>query len=698
MNKNSIYGNSSFWFDSKWDVEDDFDILTGEDIEKKPGKDLIKLAAYQRAISNFVNIVTGEIIPVTFKNNNDGSSHTDGKTVVISSNLKDKDFDPAVGLALHEGAHVKLSDFKLLKFLMDGNVDDEVVDTIRQKYSMDIIQATYYVKTKIKMLLNVVEDRRIDNFIYRSAPGYQGYYHAMYDRYFNSKIIDKALQSSEKTDLDWESYLFRIINITNHNRNMKALPGMMEIWKALDLKNIGRLNSTAEALAVAYALFCIVEKYIPVPEDCESTPSNCENGENGEEGQGGNCSSEVSDEQVEDGNVCDDGSKAEGGEAKKGSSNQGGATQTQDLPELTDGQKRQLEKAIEKQRKMMENDIKKTGLSKKDAVILNSLAKGNEYSTEEVARGLEAGDWKGTVCKGINVLVVDNVKPSTIKKDTFDIFKKYEANWQSEDLLERKNIVDAGFRLGARLGSKLKVRNEVKQLDFNRLPKGRLDKRLLSALGYGAENVFKTTLVEKYNNANLHISIDASGSMSGKRYDNAMISAIAIAKAAQMAGNINVQISFRTTTELNGVNTPVVIMAYDSRKDNIYKIKTVFPHVCRLGVTPEGLCFEAIQKQILSASTDTDSYFLNFSDGEPWFNQTGSGFEYWGEAAVKHGRKEIEKMRDKGVKVMSYFIDGNKESGSWTRFKGMYGNDSQAIDTTNLTQLAKTLNDMFLKK
>ena len=204
--------------------------------------------------------------------------------------------------------------------------------------------------------------------------------------------------------------------------------------------------------------------------------------------------------------------------------------------------------------------------------------------------------------------------------------------------------------------------------------------------------------MEKYNNANLHISIDASGSMSGKRYDNAMISAIAIAKAAQMAGNINVQISFRTTTELNGVNTPVVIMAYDSRKDNIYKIKTVFPHVCRLGVTPEGLCFEAIQKQILSASTDTDSYFLNFSDGEPWFNQTGSGFEYWGEAAVKHGRKEIEKMRDKGVKVMSYFIDGNKESGSWIRFKGMYGNDSQAIDTTNLTQLAKTLNDMFLKK
>ena len=55
-------------------------------------------------------------------------------------------------------------------------------------------------------------------------------------------------------------------------------------------------------------------------------------------------------------------------------------------------------------------------------------------------------------------------------------------------------------------------------------------------------------------------------------------------------------------------------------------------------------------------------------------------------------------MRDKGVNVLSYFIDGNKASGSWIRFMEMYGKDSEAIDTTNITQLAKTLNNMFLKK
>ena len=42
----------------------------------------------------------------------------------------------------------------------------------------------------------------------------------MYDKYFNSKIVDKGLQSSEYRDNDWDSYMFRIINITNKNRDL----------------------------------------------------------------------------------------------------------------------------------------------------------------------------------------------------------------------------------------------------------------------------------------------------------------------------------------------------------------------------------------------------------------------------------------------------------------------------------------------
>ena len=68
----------------------------------------------ERAISNFVSIVTGKTdIKVTFETS--GDSYTDGKAVTISSKLDDKLFDSTVGLALHEGSHILLSDFTFLK-------------------------------------------------------------------------------------------------------------------------------------------------------------------------------------------------------------------------------------------------------------------------------------------------------------------------------------------------------------------------------------------------------------------------------------------------------------------------------------------------------------------------------------------------------------------------------------------------------
>ena len=97
---------STFWDNQVDDV--DVDDFLGID-DKHKGKDLVALAGYKRAISNFVNIVTGDSIPVVFNSND--QSYTDGKKVVIGSNIDDKKFDVAVGLALHEGSHIKLSDF-----------------------------------------------------------------------------------------------------------------------------------------------------------------------------------------------------------------------------------------------------------------------------------------------------------------------------------------------------------------------------------------------------------------------------------------------------------------------------------------------------------------------------------------------------------------------------------------------------------
>ena len=104
-------------FSSFWDTSSDSNVdeFLGLDTEAPKGKDIVALAGYKRAIGNFVNIVTGENIPVSFNNNDE--SFTDGKRVVIGSNLNEKNFDVAVGLALHEGSHISLSDFNLLKQL-----------------------------------------------------------------------------------------------------------------------------------------------------------------------------------------------------------------------------------------------------------------------------------------------------------------------------------------------------------------------------------------------------------------------------------------------------------------------------------------------------------------------------------------------------------------------------------------------------
>ena len=248
-NKNNY---SSFWLDNGWD--NNSSIFDDEPVKK--GVDLVALASYRRAISNFVSIVTGESdIKVTFKTN--GDSYTDGKSVVISSKLDDKLFDSAVGLALHEGSHIKLSDFDFLR-----NLQHEIPTEYYNRgevFGWD----KYEVQSKVKDLLNYVEDRRIDYFVFTNSPGYKGYYHSLYDKYFHAKVIDKALQTDEYTSLDWDSYIFRIINLTNKNSNLDALPGLRDI-KKLIFSNVKNLNSTQDAFGVALKVFHILLDNIDV--------------------------------------------------------------------------------------------------------------------------------------------------------------------------------------------------------------------------------------------------------------------------------------------------------------------------------------------------------------------------------------------------------------------------------------------------
>jgi nitric oxide reductase activation protein len=180
-----------------------------------------------------------------------------------------------------------------------------------------------------------------------------------------------------------------------------------------------------------------------------------------------------------------------------------------------------------------------------------------------------------------------------------------------------------------------------------------------------------------------------------------MTTLVAIAKAASMINNVSVCISFRSgiNSNTNGSGEfPYIVMAYDSRKDKFNKIVQLFHMLYPAGSTPEGLAFQAILKHIPMGTHELDSYFVNISDGEPAF---GGG--YHGEAAAKHTKKQVSKIREAGVSVVSYFVESTdsvytKTSNETMLFRTMYGKDAQFIDVRNITQVAHTLNKKFLSK
>ena len=62
---------------------------------------LIELAHTQRAISNFVKILTKKDIPIEFFECKYGESMTNGKEITISSTINIHNIDSVVGLAIH---------------------------------------------------------------------------------------------------------------------------------------------------------------------------------------------------------------------------------------------------------------------------------------------------------------------------------------------------------------------------------------------------------------------------------------------------------------------------------------------------------------------------------------------------------------------------------------------------------------------
>lgn len=719
---------SSFWYDdydTSFDYLEEYGSFEKKDLDAyKNTHNLFKLSSVRRAIANFVQIVTNKPISVTFASKSD--SKTDGEKVVLSADVDDK-FDVSVGLALHEGSHIILSDFKLLKQMSSmrsasqyiprrhqnfqqeridkgeqpltdvesrDKMEVEIINNINNyakdysKQMMEIYSKEGKIGSKgfpndtvldtIQSLTNWIEDRRIDQYIYNSAPGYRDYYVQMYDHYFNDKAVTKGVASDEFTDETMDSYMFRIINLMNENTNLNKLKGLRKIYQILNLKNIGRLKTTTDSLEVAIDVVAEILNHIDA--NAQSTKKQNGNGdgqmsmatpdEDGEENMGG-----VNGDADVNGNQLDENGKGEN--------------------RLSKSALQQMLKKFAKQKDFLNGDLKKKKISKAE---INKLETIQESGTELVRVG---NDYEGRVTGGVDCIVVRKLTKSLIESDDFPFTRR---SWNSDGLSTPfEDEVKRGTMLGVLLGKKLQIRSESRETVFSRLKKGKIDARMIASLGYDNENVFFTNEVDQFKKANLHISIDYSGSMSGNNLRKCVVSTVAIVKACEMARNINVQVSVRSTDHgSNGKSLPYIALVHDSRRDTFKQFCYYMSALDCTNTTPEGLCFEAIMKELIPATNDMDSYFLNFSDGEPCYsiNNGNDCINYSGDAAAIHTNKQVKKMKQNGIQILSYFISErmNENSSSWQTFKKCYGNDAKMVNVENMFEVARTMNELFLKK
>ena len=620
----------------------------------------LKLRNYQKAIANFVKILSQKDVPVVVKGTD---SYTDGNQVVIAGNVNDKNFDVTAGLALHEASHIKYTDFKVLK----SYLKDDPWDTH---------------KMRVKNMLNWIEDRRIDTIVFKSCPGYKAYYHKLYDHYFRCKEITKMLKGKQFRTETYDNYEAHIINMMNTAFDKNALEVLPQVTALINVNKISRLGSTLEALNLAIEVVNLIEAHLESlaqqqqqddndQQQQQEEQPNAGQAENDEEQEGDDQEGDQDDEESGE----EEDNNAGGGACSNGS---GEPTEEEDdTQELNAADMAKIRKKLEQQEQMINGDVEKKNaakaISKKLAEMQNSqvdytsVGEGR-YKNDALVYRLDKEQSKIASLYTFRMKSVQAQEDYNNDKITRDEYWKLRRDTDSvennlpaglERLYNRRSMntemVAQGLQLGAILGRKLQTRRESRELVTNRLRTGKIDAKRIAHAGYGIENIFNQIHIDKYKNANIHLTIDASGSMGGDRWKNSIKLAMAMGKAVSMIEGLDLQVSMRETDD---GDTPVVSMVYDSRHNKLNHLKMALEMYQCNSMTPEGLCIEAMMKKnlLVPNNSECDSYLINICDGCP-----GAG-SYGGYSAVLHTKKQVRKLNnDLGIKSIGYFFgpEGN---------------------------------------
>lgn len=702
--------------------------------------DMVRLSSIRAAISNFVRILTRKSIPVYFNDTNTNANFA-GKSVYISAKINTKqDFDCVVGQSLHEGAHTLKTDFDAVKCAW-ANIPHKIFQLSDSK---NIRRAS--LERFVHDMWNIIEDRYIDNYVFNEAPGYRGYYVAFYDKFWNCPEVDEYLQSDYFRYPSLKSYDYRIANFTNENTDLLALPRLEDIAKEIDITHIDRLETTTDRVETAFKVVEIVldcidkedEETISLPGPMAGKKDKKTNGvadpndyfdfgdkeETKEEKKKSNDEVDVSKKMVDEISDIINGKDPEPGKPKE---NDDIVNKISNEEGMDSDVEKDINKVIEKQRKFLRGELPKEEVTEYQKALLDLIEKHGIILVQVDLPTLTPGDDRNLK---VDCIVVQKMTKELVLSGQ-EIFPLCGTMKTGEDIPKpsEKNAeaVRKGIQLGTKLGRKLQIRAEVHPIKTIRKKSGKINKRQLHEAAFDAEDLFYRMTIDEHHNANLHISLDASGSMAiGNKWEKAMTAVVAICKAASMINNIHITVSLRSTQVSGRTQLPYIILAYDSAVDKFSKIKNIFPFLTPNGWTPEGLAFSAIMDLFERITPDEeDRYFLNLSDGEPFYcltaPETGLIVEYRDDVGATHTQSQVNKIRSHGVEILSYFIEYNptrklknmtpeeierdqeykkqlEESPLRRNFRKMYGPSAKFISVESVVDLAHTINGLFLKK
>jgi hypothetical protein len=750
--KTIITPHASYWFDSREDLDnqnDDRQTINHNNSFDSGLLKITRLAQIRRAVSNLVSIQTGRQIPVMFEGED---SFTDGKRVVISADDNPDNVDAIAGLALHEAGHIVHSKFDWIgaiaryiealkawgqlrqagpsidiaetdgagnltyttKWIEPANgrmffatiLLPQIIKRLVEKYGpleLNISKLVFSLQD-IKKICNILEDRRIDQLDYAKSVGYRPYYNALYEKFFLNKTASAYIRLDPNARRPTiENYLNHMIYVIHPDSDPDALPGLREIFAAMDLENLQALSPefdsppdyssfvyemTPRIWQKANDIYLMILNYI----ELDNADYNLLNPTNNSASAGAIPPSEKG--VVADSTEGEDGGEEQAPEQRKsdfrGRPPQHPRNKREKANPTAIGRQNETVNAL------LEGVVHKKRITKEAAASVRAFEKAKAEMT-----GVEYGRIRNVKC-----MVTRDISVELMRENWFPF--GYLSSTSLDLLLYLPSYIQDGRRMGQLLLQRLQVRNDPQVTKTSRQSNGKIDRRLLANLGHGGSDVFYRLQVDKHRPAMLNVSIDASGSMTGCKFERAMAVATAIAYLTSKMQNVDSVITLR-----GGVSMPIVSVIFDSRRDTFQKWMKFAPHFIAGGNTPEGLAFAAIMDLSLEARHTHDLYFINISDGLPGFSipsdakltSNRSGYSpndvlYSGTEARTHTRKMVNQMIDAGVKVLSYYISksGTPFESEKKSFVQMYGDGAEFIDITNSNMILKTLNKLLVAR